>query len=169
MLSLGDIGWIQITNFVVTGALFTASAIGMRQVLHPGPGGTWGPLTVGSFGLSQIAGGLFVADPALGFPIGAAEGMPDAVSWHGHFHAGAFAVGMSSLIAATCVLGRYFAITGQRRFAFYTATSGVAFVAFGAIGATVNDWRIVAAAVVTGWVWASLAAAQIRTRAGRTS
>ena len=35
LLSLGDLGWIQIANFVVTGLLVTACAIGMRRVLHP--------------------------------------------------------------------------------------------------------------------------------------
>ena len=36
LLSLGDLGWIQIANFVVTGALFVACAVGLRRVLHPG-------------------------------------------------------------------------------------------------------------------------------------
>lgn len=96
MLSLGDLGWIQITNFVATGTLFGLCALGVRHVLHPGPGGTWPPLALGLFGLSQIAGGLLVADPALGFPIGAAEGMPDTVSWHGRLHGMAFIVGVTS-------------------------------------------------------------------------
>lgn len=43
LLSLGHLGWIQIANFVVTGALFVACAVGLRRVLHPGPGGTWDP------------------------------------------------------------------------------------------------------------------------------
>ncbi len=40
LLSLGDLGWVQIANFVVTGALFIACAVGMRRVLRPGRGGT---------------------------------------------------------------------------------------------------------------------------------
>jgi len=71
MLSLGDLGWIQIANFVIVGLLFTAYAVGMRRVLHPGRGGTWGPLLIGAFGVSQIVGGVFLADPGLGFPPGA--------------------------------------------------------------------------------------------------
>ena len=38
-----DLGWIQITTFVVTGLLWVAFAVGMRRVRHPGRGGTWGP------------------------------------------------------------------------------------------------------------------------------
>ncbi len=47
LLSLDELGWIQITNFVVAGLLFVASAVGMRRVLHPGRGTTWGPLLIG--------------------------------------------------------------------------------------------------------------------------
>ena len=51
LLSLGDLGWIQIANFVVTGALFVTCAVGLRRVLHPGPAGNWGPRLVGAVGL----------------------------------------------------------------------------------------------------------------------
>jgi hypothetical protein len=51
LLSLGDLGWIQIANFVVTGALFVACAVGLRRVLHPGRAGTWGPRLVGASAL----------------------------------------------------------------------------------------------------------------------
>ena len=76
MLSLGDYGRIQITNFVVGGLLFVASAVGMWRVLRPGRGGTWGPLLVGTFGVSLVAGGVFLADPALGFPAGRRRARP---------------------------------------------------------------------------------------------
>src|SRR5947207_11878704 len=36
MLSLGDLGWIQVANFVLTGLLVVALAVGMRRALHPG-------------------------------------------------------------------------------------------------------------------------------------
>ena len=42
MLSLGDLGWIQITNFVVGGLLAVGFAAGLRRVLRGGRGGTWG-------------------------------------------------------------------------------------------------------------------------------
>jgi hypothetical protein len=47
LLSLGDLGWIQIANFVLAGGLFVACAVGMRRVMRPGRGGTWGPLLGG--------------------------------------------------------------------------------------------------------------------------
>jgi hypothetical membrane protein len=35
LLSVADLGWIQITNFEVSGVLFVAFAVGMWRALHP--------------------------------------------------------------------------------------------------------------------------------------
>lgn len=40
MLSLGDLGWIQMTTFVLTGLLTVACAVGMRGALRSGRGGS---------------------------------------------------------------------------------------------------------------------------------
>ena len=57
LLSNGDLGWIQITNFLVTGLLIIADAFGMRRMLHDSQGGTWGPLLIGIYGLGLIGEG----------------------------------------------------------------------------------------------------------------
>lgn len=162
MLSLGDLGWIQIANFVIAGLLFTVSAVGMRRMLRGSRGGTWGPLLIGAFGVSQIFGGLFLADPGLGFPPGAPEGQPATVSVTGIVHGLAFMVGMSSLIASFFVLARRFAVGGDRDWARYSVASGVVFVLLTGIGVPSGDFRIVAVAIVIGWAWASLTAARLR-------
>lgn len=162
MLSLGDLGWLQITNFVVAGGLFALAAIGIRAALRGTPGGTWGPIAYALFGLSQCAGGIFVADPALGFPVGAADGPSASISWHGTLHGLAFMAGMTSLIASVGLLARHFAATGHRRTARISLVAGAAFLLLGGTGAVAGDWRIVAVAVAIGWGWASLAAARIR-------
>ena len=46
VLSNGDLGWIQVANFLVTGLLVIAGAVGMRQMLMAGRAATWGPLLV---------------------------------------------------------------------------------------------------------------------------
>lgn len=129
LLSLGDLGWIQITNFVVSGALFTAAAVGLRRVLQPGPGGTWGPLLIGTTGVGLIAGGVFVADPALSFPPGTPAGTPEELSWHAMLHAIAPPLSMLSLIAAGFVFARRFAAASRRGWAVYSAATGVALLA----------------------------------------
>jgi hypothetical protein len=45
-LSLGDLGWIQITSFILTGLLAVACAIGVRRALKRQRGGAWGALLI---------------------------------------------------------------------------------------------------------------------------
>jgi hypothetical protein len=60
LLSNGDLGWLQITNFLVTGVLTIACAAGMRRALGAQRGGTWGPVLVGVYGLGLIAAGCLL-------------------------------------------------------------------------------------------------------------
>ncbi|MGH3385996.1 MAG: DUF998 domain-containing protein [Nocardioidaceae bacterium] len=113
LLSLGDLGWVQIANFVVTGTLFAACAVGMRRALQLGLGGTWGPRLIGAFGAGLIGAGVFVTDPGAGFPTGAPAGAPE-VSWHGALHEVGYVVAMLSWTAAAFVLRRRFAARGER-------------------------------------------------------
>ena len=165
LLSNGDLGWIQITNFVVTGLLIVACAVGMRQVLHPGRGGTWGPLLVGSYGVGLVAAGVFVADPAEGFPPGTPPGTPDAVSWHGALHFVVAGIAFLSLIAACFVFARRFASLGQRGWAAYCVAIGVIFfAAFAGVASGSGDAGLnvaFAVAVVLGWTWVSVIAARL--------
>jgi Protein of unknown function (DUF998) len=113
LLSLGELGWIQIASFVVTGLLYVACAVGMRRVLHPGRSGTWDPLLVGGFGIGLILAGSFTTDPGVGFPPGAPAGAPEQLSWHGVLHEVGFVVALVSWTAACFVLVRRF--VGLRR------------------------------------------------------
>lgn len=167
MLSLGDLGWIQIANFVGVGTLFVICAVGMRRVWYPGRGGTWGPLLIGAFGVSQIFGGVFLADPGLGFPPGAPEGQPASLSWEGIVHGLSFMVGTTSLMVAFFVFARRFAVAKERGWMWYSIASGVLFIVLVELGVFGGDFRIVAVAIVIGWLWASLTAARLR--AGLTS
>lgn len=125
LLSLGDVGWVQVVTFVVAGVLFLASALGVRRVLEGQPGGTWAPRLIGLFGIGLIAGGIFVPDAAFGFPLGSAPGAPDELSWHGMVHALAFTVGFGALVAALFVLARRQMKLGERRWAGAIVVVGV--------------------------------------------
>jgi len=164
-LSIGHLGWIQITNFVVSGLLFVVAATGIWQLLRSQRGGTWGPVLIGGLGAGMIAGGVFVADPAFGFPPGAPDGQPDMLSWHGIGHAIAFAVAMLSWIAACFVLARRFAAQRQRGWAAYSLIAGVVLTA--AIGTAVAPPGavIIYVAGTVGWTWTSLVIAHLLTGA----
>lgn len=161
LLSLGDLGWIQIANFVVAGVLFVASAVGMRRVLYPGRGATWGPLLIGVFGVGLIAGGVFVADPAFGFPPGTPEGAPDRLSWHGLLHAFAPIVGFNALIAACFVLASRFAALRQRGWAWYSAVTGVAVLVLSVWPNLSGNFLPLWAAMVLGFGWPSATMARL--------
>src|SRR5215472_5024527 len=64
VLSNGEFGWIQIGNFLVSGALVTAGAVGVRRLLRGQRAGTWGPLLLAMYGAGLVGAGIFRADPA---------------------------------------------------------------------------------------------------------
>ena len=161
LLSLGDLGWIQIANFVVAGLLSVAFAVGLRRVLHPGRGSTWGPLLLGGYGVGLIAGGVFVADPALGFPPGAPAGIPDQLSWHAALHAIAPLLAFLSLIVACLVLARRFATLGHRGWAGYSAAAGVSLLGIMAWPDQDTVSVQLAVAVVLGFAWVAMLAARL--------
>jgi hypothetical protein len=135
MLSLGDLGWIQVTNFELTGLLAVALAIGIRRALRAGPAGTWGPPLIGAYGVGFIIAGIFPIDPALGFPPGAPTGFT-GFSWHASLHFLGFTVAFIGLIAACLVFARRFARLRRRGWAAYSVATGVAGFALIALGMT---------------------------------
>lgn len=76
--SLQLASWVQSANFVVTGLLVMAFAVGAREA------GRWGRLLIGAVGLGLAGSGIFTTDPVSGYP----PGSPALVeySWHGLVH-----------------------------------------------------------------------------------
>src|SRR3989442_6504396 len=68
VLSNGDLGWLQIANFLVSGLLVIAGAIGMRRALRDGRGGTLGPLLVPRYRLGIVYTAILLDDPAQRHP-----------------------------------------------------------------------------------------------------
>ena len=158
LLSNGDLGWIQVTNFLVSGLLVIAGAVGMRRALE-GKGKTWGTLLIGVYGLSLISASIFKADPAMGFPIGTPEGA-STMSTHGLLHFMTGGIGFLALIAACFVFARRFAFLGQKSWAAYSIITGVIFFAsfIGIASGSGNGWIILGfwIGIVLAWIWISL-------------
>jgi hypothetical protein len=57
MLSLGTLGFIQIANFLVSGALLVTAGMGAGHAMAAGPGRTWGPRLIAGFGIGMIIAG----------------------------------------------------------------------------------------------------------------
>ncbi|HET8841281.1 MAG TPA: DUF998 domain-containing protein [Ktedonobacteraceae bacterium] len=125
-LELGEGGWIQITNYIVTGALLLGFAIGLRRILRTGHGSTWGPILLGIFGLSFIGIGIFVTDPVPGYPPGASS----TATVPGTLHNLLGQLQFISLAAACFVLARCDAAGPARRgWAWYSVVTGLLVVA----------------------------------------
>ncbi|MPZ90019.1 MAG: DUF998 domain-containing protein [Actinobacteria bacterium] len=170
LLSLGDLGWIQIANFVVAGLLFSACAVGMRRAMDRSSGGTWVPRLIGVFGLSLIAGGVFLSDPAFGFPPGTPPGTPEELSWHSIVHGIAPVLGFLALVAASFVFARHYSRVGERGWAVGSALVGVVVLALSAWpnlgGDPEGRFGPLWVAMVLGFAWASIMAVRLL-RGGR--
>jgi hypothetical protein len=154
LLENGSLGWIQITNFVVTGLMTLAAAAGLRRAMPAGRGRRWIPLSIALYGVGTLGAGIFTADPAQGFPIGTPE--VTAVSWHGTLHFVCGGLGFLGLIAACLVLGSRFARAGRSVLAWFSRVTGVAFLAaFAGIASGSHGPTTLAfvAAIVLAWAW----------------
>lgn len=154
VLANGDLGWIQVTNLIVTGVLVIVFAVGLRRALVEGPASRWAPRLIVGYGLGLIVAGVFRADPVAGFPVGTPA--TTTVSGHGMVHLMAGAVGFLCLTAACLVLARRLADT-SRAWAIWTGGAGIAFLgAFVGIAAGAGSRATVSVfvlAVLIIWTW----------------
>ena len=67
-LSLGDLGWLQITSFIVSGLLAIGAAVGARRALAGQRGGTWGPASSGCSAWASSSPGCSRPIPASDLP-----------------------------------------------------------------------------------------------------
>jgi hypothetical protein len=158
LMSNGSLGWIQIANFIVSGGLVVLGAAGLRRALYPSRASTWGPLLLGLYGAGLIGAGVFVADPANGFPPGTPEDYR-SVSGRSAIHFICGALGFFGLIAACFVFTRRFLSLRQWGWALYSFATGAIFMAtfFGIASGSGAAWIVLAlyAAVVLAWIWIS--------------
>lgn len=159
VLSNGDLGWLQIGNFLLAGLLCLGAASALRRVSHPDLGPVSGPWLLGQYGLGLVLAGVFVADPMDGFPAGTPRGVGE-MTWQGTAHFAAGAIAFTALIAACLTAARRFAHCGERTWAAYSGATGVAFAAawLALIGSAGHPVAMVAfaLAVVAGWAWVSI-------------
>jgi hypothetical protein len=133
LLLVGNLGWLQMINFIVTGLLGILCAIGLRQALKPGRASTWGPILLGAYGVLLIVAGFFHPDPQLGFPAGAPAGIPASPTAPANIHSLAFSLLALAIVANGFVFARrYFAV--QRAWAVYSIANSVTILALVTIG-----------------------------------
>jgi len=156
-LATGDGGWVQIANFLVWGTLAIAFAIGVMRVGLVAPG-----VLLFLYGAGLLVAGVFVTDPSLGYPPGAAAEHTTHGMIHGLAGLGVFAL---NAVAAFVVARRDFRDSRSRAWAVYSLVTGllivVLFVASTAVsvadelgslpnGPTGLLQRI---SIIAGWTW----------------
>jgi hypothetical membrane protein len=155
-LALGDGGWVQTANLVVTGAMSLAFSVALRRTLAGGRGGRTVPALVAVYGLGTLLAGVFPADPAGGFPVGMAT--PTTPTGHGMLHLLTSGVGLLALAAAMVVMAVRYASEHRRGRATFSVVAAVALVGgFGTI-ASGSSAGVVAftAGIVTAFTWLTL-------------
>lgn len=168
-LANGPGGWVQTGNFVLTGLMVIAAAIGLRRALAPGGRAmTW---FLAAFGASMLAAAVFRADPVDGFPVGTPEGMPTAISTAGMIHFIAGALGFLSL-AIACLLGAHvMSRQNASGLARLSLAAGLIVLLgffggpFLGAGGILGIWI----AVVVGWAWLAAMSLHAMTQEGGTA
>ena len=172
-LALGEFGWVQTANFLVTGLLMLAFAVGLRPALRPYGAGIWAPILVGAFAVGLLGAGVFVTDPISGYPPGTP--MVPRGTTHGALHDGLSLLTFAGLPAACFVLGYRFGRSGHRGWAAYSVATGVAFLVgfvLAGIGFSQNATLVAFGGllqrltVIIGLTWITVLAAYLL---GRTS
>jgi hypothetical membrane protein len=94
-LSLGQRGWIQITNFIIWGLLFFVFSRGVTKEFQIGKASKAGPLLLAIIAVCFFVSGPLVTDPStLAF---------NQMSWHGMLH-GIFGALVFSLAPVSCLV-----------------------------------------------------------------
>jgi hypothetical protein len=154
-LANGPGGWVQTANFVLSGMMVVAAAVGFARVLGPRSRAvTW---FLGGFGASMLVAAVFPADPVDGFPAGTPEGPPTSISTTGLVHFVAGALGFTFLAVSCLFAARVMSRRKVPSLALLSLVSGLA-VVLGFFGGfvfpsispgIVGIWF----AVLMGWIW----------------
>jgi hypothetical protein len=119
-LALGERGWTQRSNFIVTGALMLAYSAGLHRAM---PGSRWGPRLVAAFAVGLLGAGVFVTDA---LPAPSTDGpRPLEPNVQGILH-NAFSLVVFGALAGACgALARRFATMGHVGWAAHSTLSGL--------------------------------------------
>jgi hypothetical protein len=140
-LLVGDLGWLQMIIFVVTGLLYIAAGVGLHHSLKSGIGSRFVALLFIILGLAMFAGGVFTPDPSIGFPPGTPAGVPSQMSWHSMIHGFAPVIGFIALIIALIILGRRFGSQGQKGWMWMSVIVAILTFVLTSLPSFTADWK----------------------------
>lgn len=161
LLTLGELGWLQRTNLILTGLMAIAAAVGILRAVRNGRGLAMGALVmVYAAGLGVSA--IFPPDPVAGFPPGSPGG---EFSVSGILHLLSGAVSFVAIAAAAFAHAAWSRSIGARRRALVSVVLGlVILIGFGggvALSTSPTGILLIWIAVIAQFTWLALASAHI--------
>lgn len=164
-LSLGPHGWVQIINFVLTGALMLVFGLGLAAHFSIGAASRAGPALIQGIGVSLMASGPFTTDPSAMF---------QQASIHGVVH-GIFGALVFTFAPISCFVfyRRFRRDADWRSLAGWTLATGVV-LAVGVVvlkvsqqpGSGLFEWKglVQRVLLVAFMTWVFTVAARLRSR-----
>jgi hypothetical protein len=160
VLANGPGGWVQTANFLLSGLMVVAAAVGIGRVLRPQSRiSGW---LLACFGVSMLAAAMFPADPVDGFPVGTPEGLPTTVSTVGMIHFASGGIGFLALAVSCITVAVAMSRRGESWMARLSFVCGLSVLAgffapalLPASGPVAGIWF----SVVIGWTWLALTSA----------
>jgi hypothetical protein len=136
LLMLGERGWMQRANLLVTGLMVVAAGVGFGRALRGSNAAGRAGALVAVYGTALMVSGIFPPDPMGGFPAGADASEPTGA---GLAHLAAGAVGFLCLAATSSRVGALVIVAG--------------FIGGGALATRTAGVVLLWLAVVVGWAW----------------
>jgi hypothetical membrane protein len=159
LLTLGDVGWLQRANLILSGLMVLAAAFGVFRAIRSGRGLLLSVL-IAVYGLGLVLDGVFPPDPVDGFPPGSVA----SASVSGILHLLFGALGFLALGIAAFVYAAWARSEGVASQSGLSIALGIVVLAGFIGGAVLAKSPIGVAllwlAVLAGWAW--LAVASIR-------
>lgn len=151
-LLLGESGWLQLLNLVLSGVMTGAAAVGLARALQ-GRRVRAAAGLVGVYALCLVLSAVFPPDPMRGFPPGA----PEQASSSGVLHLAFGGIGFLALGSAALVVASAFAGVA----AVASRVAGIVVIAGFLGGAALSSGgagiALLWLAVVAGWAWLACA------------
>jgi hypothetical protein len=177
-LALGSRGWVQVTNFAVTGTLYIAGAIGLRRARDPLLGTRLGPALFAGVGLGLLGSAAFRTDPISGYPSGTPDAPSDPTPTGAMHNIAALPIFLG-IPAATLGRAWRFHQAGRRGWELYSAATGVStLIGMALFGAgfsqasprlTDRAGLVQRATIATGFGWLTALSAQALLRSPHLS
>ena len=147
--SIGELGWIQIVNFLVFGATLLVFSLALWQGFGARLSGRIGSVLIGIVGVGVVAAGVFAADPD-----------SQIVTTHGALHEAVSLMAFLGLALACFFFARRF--WNDVRFAVYSIATGalipVTFLSIDAIGKPGLVQRVM---IIVVWTWLTILALRL--------